>query len=232
MTELFNFIMRTGLVAKIVLLTLFLLSIVSWTIILEKLRLLNRIKKQSRQFNQKFRTHSGWGNLFRESRELHFCPFTRVFRRFFNSVTKSQQPGARENATPQFHHPAILDRMAASLKSSMDIIIAELLDGYEKRLIFLATTVSVSPFLGLFGTVWGIMTAFMSMGTEGTADITAVGPGIAEALITTVAGLAVAIPTVVAYNYFIDKFKRLENELDNFAAELVVQIQQQQEYPR
>ncbi|MFQ5772021.1 MAG: MotA/TolQ/ExbB proton channel family protein, partial [bacterium] len=91
----------------------------------------------------------------------------------------------------------------------------------EKHLVFLATTGSVSPFFGLFGTVWGVMSAFLAIGFTGSADLSVVGPGIAEALITTVAGLGAAIPAVIAYNYFVNKLKRLSSELEIFYANLI-----------
>ena len=92
----------------------------------------------------------------------------------------------------------------------------------EQGLPFLATTASVTPFVGLFGTVWGIMQSFHAIGQRGGASLAVVGPGISEALIATAAGLAAAIPAVVAYNHYLNRLRRLEDELDNFAEELVL----------
>jgi len=217
MAEMTNFILRAGLVAKLVLLILFILSLASWTIIFEKIRIFVKIKKESGRFLHLFHIETSWIDLYKISRELRFCPFSRIFRTFYNVLRTQKAPQA---SVAQHTSGFVPEHMA--LRSSMEIIIADEIPALERRLIFLATTVSISPFLGLLGTVWGIMTAFLNMGVQGTANITAVGPGIAEALITTVAGLAVAIPTVVAYNYFVDKLHRLETELENFVKELLV----------
>lgn len=230
MPELVGFIFRTGLVAKIVLTILFLLSLASWTIIFEKLRLFLKSQKESNRFLRLFDRRTSWNELYRFSQELRFSPFAQVFKRNYKTLqswhNRAHQPGLTQSS----ENP-LLDtfRSSSSLKSALEIIISDEIALIEKRLIFLATTVSVSPFLGLLGTVWGIMTAFLNMGIHGSADITAVGPGIAEALITTIAGLAVAIPTVIAYNYFVDKLQRLENELDNFATELVLIVEEEQQ---
>ncbi len=95
------------------------------------------------------------------------------------------------------------------------------ISGLERMLIFLATTGNVTPFIGLFGTVWGIMDAFHSIGLTGSANLGAVAPGIAEALITTAAGLATAIPGVIAYNYFLNRIKGTATRLDLFALEFI-----------
>ena len=221
MAELGNFILHAGLVAKIVLLILFILSLISWTIIFEKLRLLTKVKKESNQFLHLFRLQTSWNDLYKKTQDFRYSPFARIFRRNFNNLRVAYERHSHRRASYSGENP-LSKEQPLPLKSALEIVIAEEVPALEKRLIFLATTVSVSPFLGLLGTVWGIMTAFLSMGVEGSADITAVGPGIAEALITTVAGLAVAIPAVVAYNYFVDKFHRLETELDNFARELII----------
>jgi len=109
-------------------------------------------------------------------------------------------------------------------KALADSIINTELTSYEKRLVFLSSTVSSSPFLGLFGTVWGVMQAFMSIGLRGSAAITAIGPGIAEALITTVVGLAVAIPVLFAYNLIVDKIRKYENQMQVLANDMIRKI--------
>ncbi|MCK9484913.1 MAG: MotA/TolQ/ExbB proton channel family protein, partial [Candidatus Marinimicrobia bacterium] len=109
-------------------------------------------------------------------------------------------------------------------KSLADSVISTEMMQYEKRLVFLSSTVSASPFLGLFGTVWGVMQAFMSIGIKGSAAITAIGPGIAEALITTVAGLAVAIPVLFAYNLIVDKIRKYENQMQILANDMIKKI--------
>lgn len=107
------------------------------------------------------------------------------------------------------------------IENSLKRAISDQIIRFEKSLIFLATASSASPFIGLFGTVWGIMGAFRAIGVQGAGSIDAVAPGIAEALITTAAGLAVAIPAMIAYNYLVDRIKAMTSEMDNFASEYV-----------
>jgi len=215
MRELIQFVFNSGAVAQIILLTLLLLSIISWTLVIEKFRRFAKIKKESDVFLRAYRMRGSWSDLYRQSRDFVNSPFARLFR---HNYTAFQTYFANPNKTNASTHP---------VKMKLESTISEEIAAIEKRMIFLSTTVSVSPFLGLFGTVWGIMTAFMSIGIQGSANIIAVGPGIAEALITTVAGLAVAIPALVAYNYFVDKTRHLETELENFATELILLVEQE-----
>ena len=217
-SELIQFVLRSGAVAKLVLLILLILSVVSWTLIIEKARRFTKMKKESAIFMHAYRLRGSWSDLYRQSREFPNSPFARLFRHNYNGF---QTYFAASSKNPTVNHP---------VKLKLESTISEEIAVVEKRMIFLSTTVSVSPFLGLFGTVWGIMTAFMSMGIKGSANITSVGPGIAEALITTVAGLAVAIPALVAYNYFVDKIRQLEIELDNFSTELVLLVEQENQH--
>lgn len=114
---------------------------------------------------------------------------------------------------------------ASAIGVEMQIAAAEEVRRLEKGMSWLATTGSVSPFIGLFGTVWGVMDAFSGLGDAGTASLRAVAPGIAEALITTAAGLFAAIPAVIAYNHYLGGIRRLATRMDNFAAEFVAKIE-------
>jgi biopolymer transport protein TolQ len=215
MRELLQFVFSSGAVAQFILLILLIMSIISWTLVIEKARRFAKIKKESNIFLNAYRMRGSWSDLYRQSREFSNSPFARLFR---HNYTAFQSYFAAKSKGALLNHP---------VKMKLESTISEEIAAIEKRMIFLSTTVSVSPFLGLFGTVWGIMTAFMSIGIKGSANIVAVGPGIAEALITTVAGLAVAIPALVAYNYFVDKIRQLETELENFAIELVILVEQE-----
>jgi biopolymer transport protein TolQ len=109
-------------------------------------------------------------------------------------------------------------------EGAMEIAIAEEISGLEQHLPFLATTGSVSPFFGLLGTVWGVMDSFMRIGVAGTANLGAVAPGIAEALIATVAGLATAIPAVIAYNAFLRKIEVIRGQMERFVFEFLARV--------
>jgi len=223
MNNVIQFVMQTGLVAKAILVILFFISVISWGIIIEKLIMFWKIHKESDRFTRLFKIRVKWHDRYIYSQELKHSPIARIFRSKYidfiegaisgnQAYQKLNQPGTNGSAVPS---------------AIIETAITEEMSKLERHLIFLATTVSVSPFLGLLGTVWGIMSAFLNMGLKGTANITAVGPGIAEALITTIAGLAVAIPAVVAYNYFVDKLQRLEKETDSFFVNLLTQTERE-----
>ncbi len=219
-----DLILNAGIVAKIVLAILLLFSVISWTIIIEKLRTLRRLRKESEYFLRYFQMHKGIKEIFQACRQYPRNPFAAVFKEAYwlftnkeSSYSSSSETGNIELLKGQKgnynHNSEDIVRLFDSVASREVLLL-------EKRLVFLATTGSVSPFFGLFGTVWGVMSAFLAIGFTGSADLSVVAPGIAEALITTVAGLGAAIPAVIAYNYFINKLKRLSSELEIFYANL------------
>lgn len=224
MVTFIQFILRSGWFAKIILLILLVISIISWGIIFYKFRRIININNESRRFLRLFKMRVNWNDLYRQSQEFEYCPFARIFRENYTTLqqVKTPQPGERYMANPGKKS----EISKSSLREKLELVISDEISSLEKRLNFLATTVSVSPFLGLLGTVWGIMTAFLSLGT-GSSDIGAVGPGIFEALITTVAGLGVAIPALVAYNYLVDRIQHLETDLSEFTTELLLILEQE-----
>ena len=229
MNGLTRFVLEIGWVAKTVLLILLILSVISWGIIIEKIRQFWKAGRESNKFLHLFKTRMGWPELYSYSRPLRNSPFSRVFKKSYNEFNKPSPYPKEEKSALQVsvqnkggmnHGTFYKDRIEAAVAEEMGTL--------EKHLIFLATTVSVSPFLGLFGTVWGVMQAFMRMGVKGSADISAVGPGIAEALITTVAGLAVAIPALFAYNFFVHKLNKFESRLEVFSTEMMRMMERNQ----
>ncbi|MFQ5604581.1 MAG: MotA/TolQ/ExbB proton channel family protein [bacterium] len=220
-----DLIINSGIVAKIVLAILLLFSIISWGIILDKLRVLRRLRKESRTFLRLFQQHKGPREIFQACKQFPNNPFSAVFREAYWLFT--QKGGSYQNPADAESIDLLRESKPKSNHTSEDII--RLFDSVagrevlslEKHLVFLATTGSVSPFFGLFGTVWGVMSAFLAIGFTGSADLSVVAPGIAEALITTVAGLGAAIPAVIAYNYFVNKLKRLSSELEIFYTNLI-----------
>jgi biopolymer transport protein TolQ len=222
MSDMFGIIFDSGVVAKIVLLILLILSIISWGVIFEKLRLFYKLNGETRKFLLFFENKPGWSELFTFSRNFKTSPFPKIIMRIYTEFRNwSQQTSGEDNIAATVGNPSTVKKRPIAFAPLIDSTISKEMSILEKRLILLSTTVSVSPFLGLLGTVWGIMSAFLSMGTKGAADITTVGPGIAEALITTAAGLGVAIPALLAYNFFIDKLRRLSDELEVFSSDLL-----------
>ena len=222
--DVLDLFINAGLVAKIVLGILFFFSVISWGIILDKIRVFRRLHRDTERFMKLFREHKSVREIFQTSRGYPSNPFASVFKEAYwvftggtsgaGSMDASGGSALLRDKVEQSHSNEDLIRVFDSA-ASREVL------SLEKHLPFLATTGSVSPFFGLFGTVWGIMSAFLSIGMTGSADLSVVAPGIAEALITTVAGLGAAIPAVIAYNIFVSKLKRLSAELEIFYSNLI-----------
>jgi biopolymer transport protein TolQ len=225
-----NLVLQAGLVAKGVLLVLLFFSLACWTIIFLKSRTLGRADRQDERFLRLFRESKSLQGLHEECRRFSASPLAALFRegyRELSQAVKGSNPAGNPPAGNPGPGPAtspkgleappedLLTRISRSMRHASLREIAIL----ERLLIFLATTGNVTPFIGLFGTVWGIMDAFHSIGMTGSANLGAVAPGIAEALITTAAGLGAAIPGVIAYNYFLTRIKQAATRMDLFALE-------------
>jgi biopolymer transport protein TolQ len=195
-------IFKAGLIVKFVLLLLLFFSVFSWAIIFYKLRLLSKIEKESKEFYQAFLKDKQWDALYKSTKKLTLSPLANLFRAAYSI------------------EDAGIDEIKSTLKKIESMEAARL----EKYLTFLATTGSTAPFIGLFGTVWGIMNSFMGIGRIGAASLAVVAPGIAEALIATAAGLVAAIPAVIAYNYFLSRTRRIVIMTADFSQELIEQL--------
>ncbi len=217
MHDILRLIWHTGLVAKIVLIILFFLSTISWAIIFQKLAVIFRMNRQSKRFLNQYKNRTSWGDLFKSSREFTQSPRAQVFMKGFQEVYYWKKQEDHPLPDPLIRRESLVHVMESSAAEEMGRL--------ERFLPMLSTCVSISPFLGLFGTVWGVMEAFLSIGMKGAADITTVGPGIAEALITTVVGLFVAIPALAAYNLFVARFRKLEEALDVFIADFARMVE-------
>jgi biopolymer transport protein TolQ len=223
MHDILRLILHTGPVAKAVLFILCILSILSWAVILQKVVLFTRITRVSRKYLEVYRKRKGWSEFYQSSRSYLQSPFARVFIKGFQEYIhiKKQISGEEANPGPGSDRPV-------TVTQAMESAIQEEMEKLDLYLPFLATTVSISPFLGLFGTVWGVMEAFIRIGMQGSSDIGTVGPGIAEALITTIVGLFVAIPALAAYNLLIAQLRRLENRLSLFASDFILTVERKQ----
>lgn len=213
---------QTSWVARIVLAILLFLSIFSWAVILQKSAQLGGLEGGSKRFLQMFRS-----GALPDPRTLRAgagtSPLVGVYEAGYRELeaqmgSLNQRGGSTATAVRTV-------KSASAIGVEMQIAAADAVRRLEKGMSFLATTGSISPFIGLFGTVWGVMDAFANLGEAGTASLRAVGPGISEALITTAAGLFAAIPAVIAYNHYLHGIKGLANRMDNFAAEFVARIE-------
>jgi len=210
--EISGLVESSGLVAKTVLLILLLFSLGSWAIIFAKWGFFRRARVQSNRFMRAFRKSERLQDMAAVAEQFKPSPLIAVFEGAYEELR-------RQNAYPI--------RMAA-LQRATQIASSEELTRLESRLPWLATTGAVTPFIGLFGTVWGIIDAFHGLGTAGSATLRAVAPGISEALITTAAGLFAAIPAVIAYNMFTQHIREFGARMDDFSLELMNEVERAQ----
>jgi biopolymer transport protein TolQ len=211
----FHIVLDSGPVSIGVLLILLAFSLVSWAIIFNKWTVLRRAQSHSEAFLEIFRRSKKFSEVHAVCHQLRTSPLVGLFLSGYNELnyqlkSKSGAEGERDGVRIQN-----LESVARSLVRASNTEVLKL----ETRLTFLATTGSATPFIGLFGTVWGIMNAFQRIGAVQAANISVVAPGVSEALIATAAGLAAAIPAVIFYNYYLNWVKRLSIQMDDFALE-------------
>jgi len=209
----------SGLAAKVVLVLLVLFSLVSWAIIIYKGLALHRARTQSETFLDVFRKSNKFSEVSSVCAQLKSSPLVGVFQAGYMELNQQVRGGAAQAPAKDAAKPTVrsMESLARSLARAATAEVTRL----ERRLSFLATTASVTPFVGLFGTVWGIMNAFGDIGRMGSANLAVVAPGISEALITTATGLAAAIPAAVFYNFFSSRVRVLSSMLDDFALEFL-----------
>jgi biopolymer transport protein TolQ len=220
---LWAIIMGAGWVVKGVMLMLLLFSVICWGIILTKARTLSKARQDSRLFFDAFRELRKFSLLYAETKQFTHSPLAHIFNagyaelsRISRSRQSSQKNGSDSAQEPEYERTG-MDNVTRSLQQAVTAERGRL----ERGVHFLATTGSSAPFIGLFGTVWGIMESFRQIGVMKSASLAVVAPGIAEALIATAAGLAAAIPAVIFYNYFLGRINTIAAEMDNFASELI-----------
>ncbi|HOX98214.1 MAG TPA: protein TolQ [Smithella sp.] len=216
--SLLSMILDAGLMVKFVLLVLFIFSVVSWAIIFIKYRYYRKIQKENEAFNEDYLKSSKLSDVLPAAKKYSYSTTAEVFRVGYKELTQTNRPAAGESA--QGRDDISLSSLD-NLERSMNKASATEMTKLESSLGFLATTGSASPFIGLFGTVWGIMDTFKGIGARGSATLAVVAPGISEALIATAAGLAAAIPAVIFYNYFLNQSKNMVQEMENFSAEFL-----------
>lgn len=214
--SLLGMILDAGLMVQFVLLILLIFSIISWTIIFIKFRTYRRIRQENEAFDSDYQRSTKLSDLLPASKKYPFSTTAKVFRVGYTEMTKANRL-SRDAARTEDISLSSLDNVERALNRASSTEMTKL----ESALGFLATTGSASPFIGLFGTVWGIMETFKSIGARGSATLAVVAPGISEALIATAAGLAAAIPAVIFYNYFLNKSRTMVQEMDNFSDEFL-----------
>lgn len=219
-SSVLDMVLHSGPVAKAVLLILLIFSIVSWAIMFQKMRSFRKAKKESEKFIKIFHKRGSLNNAYASSKLLRNSHLAKIFISGYLDIVSLQ----KHNPSIEMGQPMRYEDHEA-LKRALDKATSQEISRFEKSLNFLATTGSTTPFIGLFGTVWGIMDAFRAIGLKGSASIGGVAPGISEALIATAAGLAAAIPAVIGYNHFSYKVRTIVSEMDEFSLEFLSMIE-------
>jgi biopolymer transport protein TolQ len=221
-----------GAVSKIVLLFLFLFSVISWAVILYKWRVFKTADREDQRFFTAFTKMRDLEELYRQSKRVDGSPSARVFQGIMDRLWTSQSDGvglpygpgamAREPANTVTDHHYIDKTVGYLVQNQVSYL--------ESYLPILATTGNITPFIGLLGTVLGIIDSFREIGLQGTASIAAVAPGVSEALIATAAGLFTAIPAVIAYNYYLSRIRKTVFRIESFTVEVMHSLQARQKH--
>jgi biopolymer transport protein TolQ len=212
-----DLILSAGPVAKLVLGILAIFSIVSWALIVEKWWQFRRVRRQTLGFLKVFREGRRPSVVAAAVKKFRESPLAEVYAAAYQELAGT--PDVFEHGLDDGDEMAN-DRLAAAdraMRRQAGMEVAQL----ERYLPFLATTATACPFIGLFGTVWGVMSAFHGIGAQGSASLAVVAPGISEALVATAAGLGAAIPAVIGYNYFVNRVKHWATEMEGFALDLL-----------
>lgn len=210
-TSFLTYLLNASIIVKFVILTLLFASVASWTVIIERIRFYKNQQKRATQFEERFWSGVSLTELYQSTQQdEHPSATASIFQSGFNAFKQFHATGK---------HSA--EDALIGAQRAMQTAEARALDQLEEPLSLLATIGSVSPFIGLFGTVWGIMNAFQALGTVQQASIAMVAPGISEALLTTAIGLFAAIPAAIAYNRFNNQVGRIQSHLERFSNELV-----------
>jgi biopolymer transport protein TolQ len=206
-----------GPVVKAVMLILLFFSIISWAIMFIKFRYIRKAHRESADFTDIFWQCRTLADAFTKAKALRSSPLARIFIAAYMEMARSDKKEGNSSLRAETSYLQAMGSVKRTLGRAISVEIRRL----AQLVPFLATAGNTAPFIGLFGTVWGIMNTFHGIGLSGSASLAVVAPGISEALIATAAGLAVAIPAVIAYNYFTDRIRVLDSELQSFSSDLL-----------
>jgi biopolymer transport protein TolQ len=211
--DVWDMVVSAGGVVQFVLLILVAFSVISWALILAKLQALRRARRQNEEFDHIFWHAGSLSQAYTQTKHLDASPLATIFRHGYSEMGKVLRLSQGE--------PTLPAGVMQNLRRSLDRAEAAESTRLGRAVTFLATTANTAPFIGLFGTVWGIMDAFRGIGATGAANLATVAPGIAEALVATATGLFAAIPAVVFYNHFNRRLVVLEAEMDSFSQDFL-----------
>lgn len=224
-------IWQSGLFAKLVLLALLLLSVLAWSITLHKYWQFRAFRRDYQRLLNLLRPNAELSLVYAKTVKNRSGPVSRIFEEGYITITAALNPlsgSAEGGMTPHRFSGEVAERKNSlpndELRMRLETATGIELSQLESGLSFLGTVITASPFLGLLGTVWGVMQAFVGISHSGSAELAVVAPGIAEALITTVAGLAVAVPAVFCYNFLAARLRRIEDDLTRLETEMRIYL--------
>jgi len=215
---LWNHILTADPLVKLTLIILVIFSVACWAVIFYKSSQLGKAQKTSQKFWHKFSATARISDLT-NAKSMSTGPMYEIFSTGEQTLVKIKKTGGKSSKLNEYHLNILKQRMNQAREEEVYKL--------EQYVSFLATTASVAPFIGLFGTVWGILTAFMAIGKTGSSNLATVGPYIAEALVATAVGLFAAIPAVIAYNFFINKLKIINKMIDLFIDDFMLKSEQE-----
>ncbi len=225
--DLIHMIGNASFIVQLVLVLLLFFSVTSWAIILIKYRYIKKAFKQSAEFTEFFWKSRDLSNAFSRAKQLNGSPVARIFRIGYVELKKTSQSGGDapqvQSSEENEDNSSFGTRFSGvgNVNRALRRAINTEMTRLTQMVPFLATTGNTTPFIGLFGTVWGIMNSFSGIGQRGSASLAVVAPGISEALVATAAGLAAAIPAVIAFNFFMNKIRIVETEMQSFSADFL-----------
>lgn len=217
--NIISMFMSAGLTVKFVMIMLLCFSLYSWFIVFQKFSLFKKARIESEDFLETFWQSKNLSEALRFANNLTLCPEANIFRTGYHELQKLGKTSSASRAIEETLETRLagMEPLKRALRKAENIESARL----SESLSFLATTGSTAPFIGLFGTVWGIMSSFHEIGLRGSASLAVVAPGVSEALVVTAAGLAVAIPAVVFYNYYSNQMADIESRMHSFSADFL-----------
>jgi len=216
--SLWQIIGQSSLFGSLILLILACFSVISWGIMFSKWRLFKRVENENNKFLGSYRNAKQLSNLLGQAKTFRLTPLAAIFIKGYNEVGEIVSARKADGLITDENRPLNKDDVE-TVAMTLDRVTAEEIAGLERRVVFLATVANASPFLGLLGTVVGVMDSFWSIGERGSASLAVVAPGIAEALLATIVGLGAAIPAVIGYNWANNRLKQFYDRSANFSLE-------------
>jgi len=219
---MWDILANTSFFSGLIIIVLVIMSLVSWGIIISKYRLFAEVNRQSSRFDYQFSRANQLSDMLGQAKSFRLTPLSAIYSAGIKE-TDAIIDAKKTGALPEGQQKLSEDDFA-TVSMILDKTMSEEIGKLERYVVFLATTANAAPFLGLLGTVVGIMNSFWSIGERGSASLTVVAPGIAEALLATIIGLAAAIPAVIGYNWANNKLKYIHDQASNFSLEFLAQL--------